>query len=89
MVLVGVQNKYVAERLREVCHEHTSGGCWNTWSSFEAHLKLKLCEISFALNLLLSDGIVLQFCTEHGSITVVLRANFQNDLTNDKDVLYE
>ena len=45
------------------------------------HLKLKSREILFAHNSLLSWQIVLKFCTEHGSNTAVLCANFENDLS--------
>ena len=44
----------------------------------ETHLKLKYHEISFADNLFGSCPIVLQFCTEHGSDTVVLSAKFRS-----------
>ena len=46
-------------------------------------------KISFAHNLLLSCITVLKFCTEHGSITAVLCANFQNDLTTEVNAMNE
>ena len=51
--------------------------------------KPKSPKISLAHNWLLSDEIVLNFCTEHGSITAVLCVNFQNDLTDEMGVLEE
>ena len=33
--------------------------------------------------------MILKFCTEHGSITAVLCANFQNDFTTKMDVMDE
>ena len=51
------------------------------------HLELKYHEISFGHNLLLSCQIILKFCTEHGSITAVLCANFQNDLATEIGIL--
>ena len=55
----------------------------------ENHFKPKSREISFAHNLLLSYLIVLEFCTEHDSDTVVLCANFQNYWTSETNVLDE
>ena len=55
----------------------------------ETHLDLNSREVSFAHNLLLSHKIVLKSCTEHGSITAVLCTKFQNDWTNDTDVIDE
>ena len=49
----------------------------------ETDLQLKSYEIAFAYNLLLSCQMVLKFCTEHGSITAVLCAKFQNHLANE------
>ena len=43
--------------------------------------KLKSREVSFLLSFLRNCRIVLKFCTEHGSITAVLCAKFQNVLT--------
>ena len=54
----------------------------------ETHIIIWSREILSTYDLLLSQ-IVLKFCTEHGSITAVLCANFQNDLTNGMDVLDE
>ena len=45
----------------------------------ETHPKLKSREISFVHNVRFSCPIFLKFCTEHGSITAVLCAKFQND----------
>ena len=53
------------------------------------HLKPKSREISFAHYLFPSYTIILKFCTEHGGITVVLCAKFQNDWTADTNVLDE
>ena len=62
------------------------GGFYNT---SETYLKLKSSEISFIHNLLLSHAIILKFCPEDGSITAVLCASFQNDLTTEMDVMEE
>ena len=51
--------------------------------------ELKSHEIAFAHNLLLNCQIVLSLCTEHGSVTAVPYANFQNDSTTDMDVMSE
>ena len=55
----------------------------------ETHLKLKSREISFVHNICLKNPIVLDFCTQHGSITVVLCVKFQNDWTNATNVMDE
>ena len=60
-----------------------SGGYCNIGCASETHLKLKFREILFTHNLLLSYQIILKFCTKHGSITAVLCAKLQNDLTNE------
>ena len=61
------------------------GACCNIGYPSE----LKTGGILFACKLLLSCQIILKFCTEHGSGTAVLCANFQNDLTSEIDVLDE
>ena len=48
-------------------------------------LKLKSRKISFAYNLFLSWWIVLKFCTEQGSATVVLCAKVQNDWATENE----
>ena len=55
---------------------------WNQpWGySSEMHLQTKSHEILFAHSWLLICKTVSKICTEHGSITAVLCANFQNDL---------
>ena len=45
----------------------------------ETSLKLKSWEISFIHKICYSCQIVLEFCTEHDSTTVVLCTKFQND----------
>ena len=45
----------------------------------ETHFKLKSREISCVYNIRFSCLVVSKFCTEHGSITAVLYATFQND----------
>ena len=50
------------------------------------HFTLKSREISSAHNLLVGYQIDLKFCTEQGSITVVLCANCQSDLKIEMDV---
>ena len=59
-------------------------GCCNIGYPSETHLKLKSCEIFFAHNICFIYPIILKFCTEHGSITAVLCAKFQNDRTTEK-----
>ena len=50
----------------------------------ETHPKLKSCGNSFVHNIRFNCPIVLKFCTEHDSITVVLCAKLQNDwITNE------
>ena len=66
-----------------------SGACCNVRYAPETHLKIKSREISFNHNLLLIWQIVSKFCTEHGSVTAVFCAKFQNDLTTDMDVMGE
>ena len=46
-------------------------------------------QISFVHNIRLNNPIVLKFCTEHGSITVVLCAKFQYDWTTETNVMDE
>ena len=53
------------------------------------YINLKSLENLFAHDLLLSCHIVLKFCTEHGSATAMLCANFQNDMASETDVLDE
>ena len=53
----------------------------------ENYFKLKSIEISFAYNVILHCQIVLQFCTEHGSMAAVLCGKFLNDLTTGMDVM--
>ena len=50
------------------------------------HFNPKSRIISFAHNWFLGCRSVLKIYTEHGNITVVLRANFQNDWTNKMDI---
>ena len=61
--------------------------CYNIGYPSETHRRLKSCEILFVHNLSFSSPIILKFCTEHGSITAVHCANFQNDCTNEVDVI--
>ena len=53
----------------------------------ETHLKLKSREVSFACNLFSSYPIILKFCTEHGNITAMLCAKFQNDCITETGVI--
>ena len=46
-------------------------------------------EISYDHNLFLSYSFVLKFCREHGSITAVLCAKFQNDTTKETNIMDE
>ena len=50
------------------------------------HVKLKFHKIVFGRNSLLSCQIILKFCSEHGSITAMLWANFGNYLTTEMEV---
>ena len=52
----------------------------------ETYLKPKSHKISFAHNILISNLIVLKFCTEHGSDIVLLCAIFQSNWTTATDV---
>ena len=65
----------------------TAGALCNIGYPSEIHLKLKSREILYAHNSCLSWPIILKFCTEHGSITAVLCANFQTDWTIETDVM--
>ena len=49
--------------------------------------KLKFRKMSLIHNICYSCLIVLKFCTEHGSITAVLCAKFQNHWTTDKNAM--
>ena len=55
----------------------------------ETHLKLKSRKISFVHNIHLNNPIVLNFCTEHGSITAMLCAKFENIWTTEIDIMDE
>ena len=55
----------------------------------QTHLKLKSHKISFAYNIHLNNPIVLNFCTEHGSITAMLCAKFHNNWTTEIDIMDE
>ena len=50
----------------------------------ETHLKLKSSEILLVHNIRFSGSIHFKFCTEHGSITAMLCAKFQNDWITNK-----
>ena len=77
------------------CHKfygvlfHQHWGLCNVGCPSETDLKPKSREISFAHNLLLSYLIVLKFCTEHGSGSAVVYANFKNGRTVGAIVMYE
>ena len=47
----------------------------------------EICETMFACNIFLNCGIVLRVCTKPASITAMLCAKFQNDLTIEIDVM--
>ena len=53
----------------------------------ETHIQLKSREISLANNLLHNNPVVLKFGTEHGSITAVLCAKFQNDWRTETNLM--
>ena len=61
---------------------HCGGDHCNIGYPSEIHLKLKSHKISFIHTIHSSCQIVSKFCTEHGSITAMLCAEFQNDLGN-------
>ena len=65
------------------------GVCCNKKYLTEIHLKLKSREISFVHNLMLSCQIIFKFSTEHGSVTAMLCANCQKDLTTEVDDMEE
>ena len=67
--------------LRSQCYWHNIG------NPTETHIKSR--EISFAHSYSFSYPIMLKFCTEHGSITAVLCAKFQNDWTSYMGVMDE
>ena len=71
-----------------VLHSTTEVLC-NTGHPSETHLKLKSREISFFHNTRVNNPIILIFCTEHDSITAVLRVKCQNDWTTETDVIDE
>ena len=49
-------------------------------TSLRIHIKANSRQISFVNNTHYSDSFVMKFCTEHGSITAVLRAKFKKIL---------
>ena len=61
----------------------------NIGNPSETHPKPKSRKISFAHNVLLSCSIVLDFHTEHDSITAMLCAKFRKDWTTETDVMGE
>ena len=52
--------------------------------SIRTRLQLKCCEISFVHNIHCCCKVALKFCTEHGNITALICAKFQNDWVTDK-----
>ena len=76
--------------LKNVGNNHTlnPAGCDNLWYPSE-NLALEPREVSFVRNLFIYDPIVLKFCTEHGSITAVLFARFQNNWFTKMGVIGE
>ena len=76
------------------CHQATShylSQCWPRSMSPNGvtrpqRVKHKSVEFSYAHILHFSCQIILKFCTQHGSITAMLCAKFQNDLTTEMDV---
>ena len=57
--------------------------------SSKVHFKLKYIQISFDHDFCLSCEIILESCTEHGSITAMLCAKFQNDFTTQMDGMHK
>ena len=51
--------------------------------------QLLLSSYSVYVYLFSSDQIILKFCTEHGSITAMLCAKIQNNLTTEMDIIDE
>ena len=70
-------------------NKHLSRVLCKIGSVFETHLKLKSREISFVHNTRFNNPIVLKFGTDHGWITAVLCAKFQNDWTTEAKVMDE
>ena len=68
-------------------HPHRSHT--NTYDTSETHLILKSRKVSFDHNINFSRRILLKVCTEHGSITAVLCANFQKDSPTKKGTMDE
>ena len=66
-----------------------AGTSCNLWYPPEIQHKFKSREVSFAHNLLLNYPIVLKFCAEHDSLTVVRCAKYQNDWPNETNVVDE
>ena len=67
-----------------------SKGCWSIgFSKKKKTLQLRSGEIAFTKNAFLSCPIILKFCSEHGSDTVVLWAKCQNDWTMEMDIVDE
>ena len=59
-------------------------GCFNIGFPSVIHLKTQILSIH---NIHFSCPIILKFCTEHGSITAMLCAKFQNDWATVKYVM--
>ena len=53
----------------------------------KTHFKIKSHKILLVHNIHFSCQIILTFCTEHGSVTAMLCAKFQNDLTTEKYIM--
>ena len=70
----------------ELLEECARGPAWGRHPS-EMHLKLNSREVSIADNVFCRCPIVSNFCTEHGSITALLSAKYQNNWTTETDVM--
>ena len=88
-----------AAGLSKMCagDEYNIGYSWESHLKLKTHIPLMCPEgrvsslnksnpiqNSYVHNIHCSCQIVLQFCTEHGSITVMLSETFQNDWISDK-----
>ena len=65
----------------------TSLGLCPMWDIRPKIIKLKSRDILFVYNIRFNNPIVLKFCTEHGSYTVVLCTKFQDDWIIETDVM--
>ena len=63
------------------------GACDNIHNVAAIHPRLKSDKIALAHNISLCQQILLEFCTEHGSITVMLSAKFLKAMLNKNEIM--